>query len=165
MQGPPGKRLKFVEPKRLPFSLQPRTPNVFGGTTFGVDFNFLKTTCVEPYCPEKNRENFRILQSHNILSSRKLQNNAEVSIYKNAEIGESIRRRRSGFGATSPASRRLRRTGKAEMSLKNLTTDGTDFGDALKDLYHGGRNAREAIKRRGWNRTCRGWPKGIKSSA
>ena len=54
----------------LPFSLK-------GG------FKFLKTTCVEPYCPwraiafgdggpKKNSENFDILQSHNQLSARYL---------------------------------------------------------------------------------------------
>jgi hypothetical protein len=50
------------------------------------DFKFLKTTFVEPYCPEKNSENFRILQSHNLLSARCLQKTIEASIYKNAEI-------------------------------------------------------------------------------
>jgi hypothetical protein len=59
--------------------------------------------------PKKNSENVRILQSHNQLSTGCLQKNAETSIYKNAEIG------------------------KAEMSLKNLIADGTDFTDARKD--------------------------------
>jgi hypothetical protein len=80
-------------PERLPFTLQPRTPKAFG-----VDF-------FKRICPEKNREIFRILQSHNMLSTRYLQKNAETSIYKNTEIG------------------------KAEMSLKNLTADAlTDHG-------------------------------------
>jgi hypothetical protein len=50
----------------------------------GFDFNFLKRNA-----PEKNRENFRILQSHNQLSARWLQKKAETSIYKNAEIGKA----------------------------------------------------------------------------
>jgi hypothetical protein len=50
--------------------------------------------------PEKNSEIFRVLQSHNLFSARCLQKNSEASIYKAAEMG------------------------KAEMSLKNLTTDG-----------------------------------------
>jgi len=51
--------------------------------------------------PEKNRENFDILSSHNMLSARCLQKKAETSIYKNAEIG------------------------KVELSVKNLIPDGT----------------------------------------
>jgi hypothetical protein len=49
--------------------------------------------------PENNSENFRIWQSHNMLSAGCLQKKAEASIYTSAEIG------------------------KAEMSLKNMTTD------------------------------------------
>jgi hypothetical protein len=39
-------------------------------------------------CPEKNSENFRILQSHNQLSARCLQKTIEASIYKNAKNGK-----------------------------------------------------------------------------
>jgi hypothetical protein len=39
--------------------------------------------------PEKNSENFRILQRHNRLSARRLQKTVETSIYKNAEIGKA----------------------------------------------------------------------------
>jgi hypothetical protein len=49
---------------------------------------------------KKNSEISDILQSHNRLSAGYLQKNAETSIYKKTEIG------------------------KAEMSLKNLITDG-----------------------------------------
>jgi hypothetical protein len=34
-----------------------------------------------------------------------------------------------------------------------------DFTDALKDFCRGGRNGREELKRRGWNRTCLAWAK------
>jgi hypothetical protein len=72
--------------------------------------------------PEKNREIFDILKSHNILSSRYLQKRVETSIYKIAEIGNA-----SAVAAAALARQVRRRgshgTGKAEMSLKNLTTD------------------------------------------
>jgi hypothetical protein len=56
----------------LPFSLK-------GG------FNFLKTNP-----PQKNSENLRIFQSHNLLSARCLQKNNEASIYNNAENSENF---------------------------------------------------------------------------
>jgi hypothetical protein len=39
---------------------------------------------------EKNSENFRILQSHNLLSERRLQKTIEPSIYNNAENSENF---------------------------------------------------------------------------
>jgi hypothetical protein len=44
--------------------------------------------------PEKNREIFRILQSHNMLSERWLQKQSETSIYSGAEFGQA----ESSFG-------------------------------------------------------------------
>jgi hypothetical protein len=41
------------------------------------------------FCPEKNSENFRILQSHNPLPAGCLQKKPEISIYKNPENWES----------------------------------------------------------------------------
>jgi hypothetical protein len=45
---------------------------------------------------EKNSENFRILQSHNLLSARCLQKAVESSIYNNAEIRKAAIRNYSG---------------------------------------------------------------------
>ncbi len=71
--------------------------------------------------PGKNSENSIILQSHNQLSARWLRKKAETSVvYKNAE-----------------------------MSLKNLTTDGTDFRDARKDHGKPGK-PRKTLTTRTW---------------
>src|SRR5271157_1348187 len=61
--------------------------------------------------PEKNSENFRILQSHNKLSARHLQKQLNVVLTKTLKLGKH------------PPSRQPWRTGRAELSLKNLTTD------------------------------------------
>jgi hypothetical protein len=62
------------------FILQPRTPKALQLQYF----DFLKKMRLE-----KNRENFDIFQSHNMLSARCLQKTVETSIYKNAEIGKA----------------------------------------------------------------------------
>jgi hypothetical protein len=54
-------------------------------------------------CPEKNSENFRILQSHNMLSARCLQKTVEASIYNNAEIGKTSAAAASPFAAAATA--------------------------------------------------------------
>jgi hypothetical protein len=62
----------------LPFILKCRKPNAFG------------VEIPRKTGPKKNSENFRILQSHNLLSARCLQKTVEASIYKNAENSENF---------------------------------------------------------------------------
>ena len=80
----------------------------------------------------KNVELFDILNSCNMLSARCLQKRSETSIYKNAEIRKASAVAAPPFAAAATADDIAIRTGKAEMALKNLTADGTDFTAARK---------------------------------
>ena len=70
--------------------------------------------------PKKNSENFRILQSHNMLSERCLQKTIEASIYINAEIGK----------AKSPHNRIL-----LAPRLKLVIKDGWSRSELLPSLH------------------------------
>jgi hypothetical protein len=83
----------------LPFTLQPQTPKAFG-----VDF-------LKKIRPGKNRENFDILNNHNMLSARCLQKKAETSIYNNAEMGKA-----SAVAAAAMA-RPVRRRGQGKPKI------------------------------------------------
>jgi hypothetical protein len=49
---------------------------------------FSRQLSLSHIAPEKNREKFDILQSHNLLSERRLQKTIESSIYNNADFGQ-----------------------------------------------------------------------------
>jgi len=51
--------------------------------------SFSRQLALKNIAPEKNREKFDILQSHNMLSVRQLQKDTEASIYKHAETGKA----------------------------------------------------------------------------
>jgi hypothetical protein len=58
--------------------------------TRSPSLKFSRQLALNHIAPQKNCENFRILQSHNLLSARWLQKTVEASIYNNAENIENF---------------------------------------------------------------------------